>query len=1070
MATTRTLSILVTDLVGSTAMLTSVGQDEYELLRRRHVADLRNAVRRHHGREVKTLGDGMLATFDSASDAARSAIVMQQIVERAVRRGIGVPMRVAIALGDVDVDDDDDVHGFPVVEATRLCTAAAPSQILCSDLVATMLSRRGGIDVRPRGERELKGIPGAYPVFEIAWSSDVSSLAPVLVEDADDPPFVGRASELVCLRDEARRATAGETRVVLLTGEVGVGKTRLLAEFARELFADGATVLYGATDPLVSIPFGPFAVALSEPIRSVPRVQRGEQFGALAPELDRLVGDTSDVTDPLHDDSGAEGMFGALAAAISALASDGVVALIVDDVHLAGEDSHRLLRYLAAQRDLGAVLIVAVLASGSVLDERVVYPLLGRLRREPSVARIDITGLSEDDISQLITEAGGNRPGRARPAVVADIFERTAGNALFVCELVRMYVMEGQGLATVMPESVRELVAVRLEALPDELRQVLTQAAVIGHEFNLSSLCQIIDRNEDDLADLLEEACNLGIVREQPGALDTYQFRHRLVREVLEASIGTNRRARIHKRAIESLEAQQASGDAVAVEHLARHYASAGELVDQRRGLQYSIEAGARALQARAFRDALEQYDGARTLLDVLDVDAATRADVLLGYASALTGIGEAQAARHAYIEAAAAARELGDVHRLTAAALSMGAGFNPYNEVIPDPERATLLEDAASLLGDTDAALRARLLSALANVIPSNEDRRRAVADEALALAQESGDAGTIGLVRSERYGMLNRPAEHEERMALARSIVAIGEEAGRQDLVLRGVSWMSVAAAEVADGATMRTAAERRARLAKELASGVYGWNARMYRGFEAALHGDLDVAETHAMAAVSRGIRVVGADAARFCGSQLKMIRRLQGREAEMLSVFEDFADQNPQHLDSQWSVVEVLANEGRLDDARRRLDAAPPLDAVPENFEWLHTISWAALAGIRLDEPELAKDAAARLTPFTDMVCTAADASMSHSVAHVLGCTLAWLGDIDQGLEHLGQARALYERLGARPWTVVLAADEAEIKRRRDRLTADDRSNLERVRADAHAFGMLGTTEAIDGLLQ
>lgn len=1069
MASTRTLSILVTDLVGSTGMLTSVGHDEYESIRRRHLSDLRNAVRRHRGREVKTMGDGMLAAFDSAFDAARCGIVMQQVVERAVRRGLGVPMRVAIALGEVDVDDDD-VHGLPVVEASRLCASASPSEILCSDLAATTLSRRGGIEIRMRGERELKGIPDARPVFEILWSSNVSSLAPGLVEDPGDPPFVGRASELASLRDEARRAAAGETRVVLLTGEAGVGKTRLLAEFARELHADGATILYGATDPLVALPFGPFAVALGEPIRSVPRVEWVEQFGVLAPELARLFGDVSEEPNALEDHSGPERMFGALAAALEMLASNGLVALFVDDVHVAGEDSHRLLRYLAAQRDLGSVLIVAVMATGSVLDQRVVYPLLGRLRREPSVTRVDITGLGEDDIAQLLSETGGRRPGRARPAVVADILDRTAGNALFVCELVRRYIVEGQATANVMPESVRELVAVRLEALPDELRHVLIQAAVIGHEFNLRSLSQSTDRDEDDLAELLDEACTLGIVRELSGALDSYQFRHRLVREVLEASIGTNRRARIHKRAIESLEAQQVAGEPVAIEHLARHYAAAGELVDQRRGLLYSIEAGTRALQARAFRDALEQFDGARTLLDMLDVDASTRAEVLLGYATALTGIGEAQAARHAYIEAASAARKLGDVPRLTAAALSLGAGFNPYNEVIPDPEKAALLEDAATLLGGADPALRARLLSALANVIPSGDDRRRAVADDALALAQASGDAGTIGLVLSERYGMLNRPAEHEERMALARSIVAIGEEAGNHDLVLRGVSWVSVAAAEVADGKTMRAAAEARARLATELASGVYGWNARMYRGFEAALAGDLDMAETHAMAAVSRGIRIVGADAARFCGSQLKMIRRLQGREAEMLPVFEDFADQNPQHLDSQWSVVEVLANEGRRDDALRRLESAPPLDDVPENFEWLHTVSWAALAGIQLDVPELAKDAASRLTPFTELLCTAADACMSHSVAHVLGRTVAWLGDVDQGLELLDRARALYQRVGARPWLVVLAADEAGMKRLRDRLTADDRTNLERARADAHAFGMLRSIETIDGLLQ
>ena len=587
--------------------------------------------------------------------------------------------------------------------------------------------------------------------------------------------------------------------------------------------------MYGAADPLVASPFDAFAAALAPQIGAIPHDTRSERFGVLAGELERLIGETHVDRPGIEENVGQDGLFGSLALLLRTLATDGLVGLFVDDLQLAGEDSRRLLRFLAGQRDLGPVLIVVSVTTGLTLDEKVVLPLLGRLRRETSVTRVDVGGLTYDDVSMLLTEVAGHRPGRARPAVVVDIVERTNGNALFVCELVRKHLEEAEGTEDARtPDSIRELVAVRLQSLPDDLTGLLSQAAVIGHEFDVDLLSHIDGRSSDELVDLLEEACRLQVVREVPRALDTYQFRHRLVRDVLESSTSANRRARIHRRVIDSLEERSEGGTPVAVEILARHYANAGSLADQRRALHYALEAGNRALEARAFRDALEHFERARVLLDVVDIDAQERFDVLAGHASALTGIGEAEAARPMFVAAAEAARELGDAELLAGVALALGAGFNPYNEVIPDPQKAALLEEAIGALEERDPAVRARLLSALANVIPSwDRNRRRDLSDEALTLAERSGDAFTLGLVLSERYGMLNRPGEHDERVALAQSIVDIGETADHPDLVLRGVSWVSVAAVEVADGPAMRVAAERRAQLADELASGVYGWN---------------------------------------------------------------------------------------------------------------------------------------------------------------------------------------------------------------------------------------------------
>jgi class 3 adenylate cyclase len=182
----RTLSVLFTDVVGSTELLSRVGEDEADQLRRRHFGVLRRAVDAHRGREVKGLGDGLMAVFEGAGDAVACAEAMQRVVhtERDRHGGDAMQIRVGISSGDVAVEEGD-CFGAAVVEASRLCSAAAPGEILAADVVRVLNRGRGGHAFQPRGALTLKGLPDPVESWLVAWDPATRrELRAVLADDA----------------------------------------------------------------------------------------------------------------------------------------------------------------------------------------------------------------------------------------------------------------------------------------------------------------------------------------------------------------------------------------------------------------------------------------------------------------------------------------------------------------------------------------------------------------------------------------------------------------------------------------------------------------------------------------------------------------------------------------------------------------------------------------------------------------------------------------------------------------------------------------------------------------------
>jgi class 3 adenylate cyclase len=239
------LAVLFTDLVGSTELMVRLGDAAFDELRSEHFARLREVVAAHGGSDVKNTGDGVMATFPSAVAALAAAVAAQETTEHQSRSASRpLLLRVGLAIGEVAVQDGD-VFGTPVVEAARLVAAAGSGQILVTALVRTMAGSRAPTRFTDLGELELKGLPQPVPVCQAVWTSEAdragqeadpapvgsplptSKSASVLSPQAEVVRLVGRQELVDRLGMALDAARAGAGRLVLLTGEPGIGKNGL---------------------------------------------------------------------------------------------------------------------------------------------------------------------------------------------------------------------------------------------------------------------------------------------------------------------------------------------------------------------------------------------------------------------------------------------------------------------------------------------------------------------------------------------------------------------------------------------------------------------------------------------------------------------------------------------------------------------------------------------------------------------------------------------------------------------------------------------------------------------------
>ena len=577
MGSVETVTVLFTDLVGSTGMASRIGPVAADEVRQEHFGILREAIAEADGEEIKNLGDGLMVAFGSASGALDCAAGMQRRLARRNRRSDEqFSVRIGVSLGEA-TREEDDFFGPPVIEASRLCAAADGDQVLVPDLLRSMVSGRGH-EFEPVGELQLKGMPGPVTAFQLGWRSGDAEVArdvplPGRLKGVPPVGFVGRREEQSRLDEIAAAAREGQRQVVLISGEPGIGKTRLATHAALEMHAKGSVVLFGSSTEGLEAPYSAWGQALSHYVAHGPRevieahIERhGGELKRLAPGLASRI---PDLPQPKEADPETERhlLHAAAVGLLEAAAREDPLVVVFDDLQWADAQALALFKHLVASISDAELLVLGTYRDTELARGQRLTQLLGDLRREQGVHRIDLGGLGRDDVGALMEVAVGQELPAQGGRLVDEIIRETDGNPFFVAEILR-HLEESGAVAPVeygrwsltgtlaelgLPQSIREVVTGRAARLGEETAELLSTAAVIGREFDLGLLSRISDQGEEEILDLLDRAVGVALVNEGRRA-GRFSFAHTLVNHALYEELGATRRARTHRRIAEAVE------------------------------------------------------------------------------------------------------------------------------------------------------------------------------------------------------------------------------------------------------------------------------------------------------------------------------------------------------------------------------------------------------------------------------------------------------------------------------------------------------------------------------------
>ncbi len=1080
-ARAQTVTILFTDLVGSTELLQRAGDEQAQRIFKAHHRLLREAVEAHGGNEVKWLGDGLMVAFDSAADAVKCAIAMQQSSRRPTA-GERLEIRAGLHVGEAFVDESD-YFGTSVVIARRLCDKGDAGQILASDLVARLLDGRGeDLNTKDLGPLDLKGITNAVPAVEIVYQHDPMALLRKL-------PFVGRHDEYEAMLKKLAEARNGRGSVILLAGEPGIGKTRLTEEFCDHA-SSGATVIRGnCYEGDVSAPFGPWTEALRSLIEQTPDAELRATLGpgapdiaVMMPEIKRRIPDLEEAP-KLDPESERARLFESIAAFLRNAAEKKPLVIFLDDLHWCDRPSLALLEQVA--RGCADKRIVVVGTYRDVEVDRV-HPLaqtLGALRRMEHHERISLRGVTEYAVEELFAAVEPSEEAAAgRQALAQALHAESEGNPFFIREVLNHLVETGNlkheggrwqgGVATVaamgIPEGIKEVIGRRLSRLSETCNRMLGRASAMTSGFTWDELRAICDDPEDALLDALDEALGSQLISER--ASDTYAFTHALIRATLYDELNKPRRVQLHRRIAESLESLYADSIDDHLSELAAHYiASTGNAAEK--AVEYSIRAGDRARESYAWEDASAHYERALAAMGLGGKqDDEQSARVLLSLAECQHNGGDPSRALDSLRACAEIARRARNSDLLARCAY----GFRDsayYSELDVAEECLVLVDEALAAVGIAPSLHRARLLgdrvmaAASASSARSGADSRGFLAQfggqkdpillsqarEALDLARQFDDDAAICRAAFQFVQLSWSPDNAIERRDLIDVACAAAErtEVGFPDHPLIQRSYLAL---ELGDIAGFRQVTDEIAELVERARFKPMSYQVPSSVVALQMAEGQLDLAEAtradYASAAESpdAGVTAVG---------QLYLTRDLQGRLAELEPLWVAVSAQNPHIPLFNAILAGVCMQAAKVSQAERMVEQmASNLAAIPRDWAWKSTLNVLAETCAETAQRAEARPLYEALVPYASANATVVQVVTFGCIARVVGRLAVLLERYDEAEQHFEQALASNDKQGFHAWTAMTRLNYGDMLLRRNR--PGDRDRAVALLQQAHDF--------------
>jgi DNA-binding SARP family transcriptional activator len=871
--------------------------------------------------------------------------------------------------------------------------------------------------------------------------------------------FVGRDPELRRLRAAWAGARQGRRRTVLVAGEAGIGKTRLVSELAALAEGEGAVVLAGRCDQHLGVPYLPLREALGRHLAAYPserlRALLGPRAAQLVQSWPELAWRLPSLAAPPAAGPRADHylLFEAFTGLLEAISVGCPLLLLVDDLHGADEASLLLLRSLAHARRPARLLTVLTYRDDERRPRTILTAALDDLLRVPGAELLTLDGLDTREVAAMAAATTARPLGPGGPALAHVVRERTAGNPFLAGELLRHLVEAGAlgggdvtGVAAGpavddVPESLRWVVGQRMARLGGPVEHVAGVAAVVGRQADLALLGRVADLGHESLLSALDTAVAARLLDERPGVPGGYAFHHPIVRDLLYRRLAAGERARLHRRVGEALE--ELTGGTGRLGELADHFALAGPGSSDR-AVGYARQAGEQAFAERRYEEAAQRHQQALAVLERhhgAGADPQRRGELLLGQGDAWAAAGQDDQATQAYLGAASAARSAGSAGGLARAALGVGGTTGFWSVELDRALPTQLLGEALEAAGPGDSHARALLLARLAGwrTAGSRLDggHQPGTFGEAVAMARRLGDPATLAAVLADREtawdGVL-RPDGPGAALAAGAELERLTAELGDERLAYQAARSRAGALLVAGDLEGLDRLAEREDGMAGDGHAPHRRWLSLRLRAAGALLRGEFLESERLAEAALEVGRRPLGAAASLAHGAQLVLLRWLQGRPGEVEALLEDLGVQQAWGTRA-WPRLLGLAyaGQGREDDARRLLEAAmaAPSGARPSVAELVAVTGACAQLGDARRAGRLWR----LLAPWSGHHLAAGHVYLG-AADHHLGILAATAGRWEDGLAHLQAAAGAHEGLGARPWQALTAQAQAGALRGRD----------------------------------
>lgn len=886
--------------------------------------------------------------------------------------------------------------------------------------------------------------------------------------------MVGREHELARLQDllqEGARGAGGA--IVLLSGEAGIGKTRLAQELIEFAGRDGWECSVGSAREHVGAPaYWPWISALRGPLleRFETHVMSAEP--EQAQRLMRVLTGTRPTGDPASAEFGQERirflLADHLATFLNKEATTSPRLIVLEDLHWADQQSLQVLETVASALGNAPLSIVATFRDDELARENPLTQTLAVLAVQPRTQRIRLQRLSVSGVRQLLAHASGKVP---NSELVSAVHQRTDGNPFFAQEVVTLLLEHGDALTSEdalrvsLPDTVRGAIARRLNHLSDHCVELLGLAAVLGPESDLLTF-QRVGRTYGDIDGALSEAFQAGILAETSGETRGYRFSHLLIREELYEGLGAAKRQRLHRLVGESLEELSGAADLARLSELAFHFREAAPVSGAAKAIEYLRQAAEGAAAQFAWPDAIRDLEAAMSLQEqTAGGEPETRIRLMISLGLARAKSGDEPRAVDVLREATDSAIALAEPTLAATAAdayarwASVASGGSDSIEVVPRLERAL------ELLASGHGALRGKLLGQLATCslyLPVDAPlaaQTIALSDEAIALASESSDRHDLPEALVHAFRAHWPPNLIERRAELADELLAASTAVDDVSNMLSGHVYSICVLLERGEIDVAERRVEQVEDLAEQFGSARHRAYAHLHRAWIGMLRGDFDAAEEHARTATAVGVQVTESfgmaalanawraqgrlhdcldelrEDAFSCDSasvQLALVRQALGDEAEALTRYRALASSRFETLERDADRAPALAGLAELCASFGDVGHAPLLYSLLEPYRHVFGVSHVGVVG---------------------------------AIVRYLGLLAALMGRDQVAVADFEQALELNGQSGARPWHAWTQADYAALLIRRGEVGDARRSRdlLAEARATARALKMTPLVE-------